>query len=503
MFREILKEKDYSDVLEEIPYEPPTFSQEEKVFSFLDDIRKNNRKVMFYGDYDLDGAMCNLIFKDFLRDIGCTNAIPYHYTKHTHRLDQQAVHQAIQERCEYMIIGDTGTSDPDLMRKLNTYDVKAIVLDHHDSDYSYNDFSDNVAIVNTVKENELLGTTRYALSAGALCYCVLNKYLEQKLGRGDNALKIYAFCSLYGDSMDMSNRFNRSIYWDALATPLNQLPRLVTCFMQKGSVFGRRYVDYWYAPRINALFRAEIFSLLNLFLFGDLDDEELTKCVDYISEIHENSREMVSTIADIIQTVQLNNYCVCNLDSIAKLQDVNISSLKNYTGLIANKIADRYKKATLVYCETAEFFKGSVRDPYGRNQLRLFKQICEADGHPPAFGFKVKLLDLNNFLQSVKKLDDYYALQDIELKPIVEEFGNVLPDNQLIDDMALYNDFAGGALPYAYVKKELMGNMPSVYSRWYYMYQWGDYKFRSKYALDYGTLMMAKPIKRKETILML
>lgn len=503
MFREYLEENNYADILQPVAYEEPIFSQEEKVFSFLDDIRENNKKVLYYGDYDTDGAMCALCFKDFLRDINCTLSTPYHYTKHTHRLDPGAVHQAIQEQYDYVLIGDTGTSDPELLKKLEIYDIKAIVLDHHKSDYTYADFGDNVAIINTTKENEILGEHKYAMSAGALCSCVLNKYMKMNLGRADNALKIYAFCSLYSDSMDMSNRFNRSIYWDALSTPLNQLPRLVTCFMQKGSVFGRRYVDYWFAPRINALFRAEIFSLLNVFLFSELDDEDLTKCVQYISEIHSNSREMVSTIADIVQTVQLNNYCVCNLNSVAKLQGVNISALKNYTGLIANKIADRYKKATIVYCETPEFFKGSVRDPYGRNQLSLFKKICEADGHPPAFGFKVKLFELNSFLKSVQKLDDYYAIHNSDIKPIIEVYKNELPKADLVNDMALYNDFAGDTLPYAYVQKELLGNMPSVYSKWYYMYQWGEFTFRSSYALDYGTIMLAKPVKRNNVVLML
>ena len=175
--------------------------------------------------------------------------------------------------------------------------------------------------------------------------------------------------------------------------------------------------------------------------------------------------------------------------------------LKNYTGLLANKLADRYKKAAIVFCETPVCYKGSVRDPEGRNQLQIFKQICEADGHNPAFGFSVNLMELERFVDSLKRVDNYYALQSKKEGPIIIDFDTSIPDIKMINDMALYNDFAGEGAPYVYARKELLGNMPQMYSTYYYRYQWGETCIQSNFPIDLGTLVVAKPIKRKETTL--
>ena len=285
MFYKILEERGFSNILEKVPYEHPTFTNEEKVFAFLDEIRTKNAKVKCYGDYDVDGAMCAMVFKDSLKAMGCTNVDLYRYKERTHKLDHNAVHECIQGGYSYMIIGDTGSNDMELVGRLCAYGVKVIILDHHNTVYDYEDFPKNVAIINTKLENNLLMSNKYALSAGALCFCVFNKYLKKRCDVELPHLFFYAFCSLYADCMDMTNEINRSIYWATLGLPMTSIPKHVSCFMRKGSVFGRRYADFWFAPRLNALFRAEMFSILNTFLFDDLDYEDLNSCVELIEKL--------------------------------------------------------------------------------------------------------------------------------------------------------------------------------------------------------------------------
>lgn len=501
MFYEALEQKGLGNILEPVPYEHPSFSNEQKVFAFLDDIRTRNLKTICYGDYDVDGAMCAMVFKDSFAAMGCTNVSIYHYKERTHKLDHNAVHECIQGGYIYMVIGDTGSNDMELVERLCAYGIKVIILDHHDTIYDYKDFPENVAIINTKIENAALMEDVYALSAGALCFSVFYKYLKERCGIDLSHLFFYAFCSLYADCMDMTNELNRSIYWTTLKLPLQSIPKHISCFMRKGSVFGRRYADFWFAPRLNALFRAEMFSVLNTFLFDDLNYEDLNSCVELIEKMYEKSREMVETISDILEPTQLKNFVVCNLMASRQLAQLDMNMLKNYTGLLANKLADRYKKAAVVFCETSINYKGSVRDPEGRNQLQVFRQICKSEGHNPAFGFEVNLMELDRFIDSLKRVDNYYALKSKKESPFYVDFDVSIPDMKLINDMALYNDFAGEGGPYVYVRKELLGNMPQIYSTYYYKYQWGGTCIQSKFPIDLGTTVIAKPVKRKETTL--
>lgn len=501
MFYKIIKEKGMQEILNPVNYQHPQFSNEEKVFAFLDEIKSSNAKTLCYGDYDVDGAMCAMVFKDSFKAMGCTNIDIYRYRERTHKVDHNAVHECIQGGYSFMVIGDTGSNDMDLVCRLCAYGVKIIILDHHNTIYNYDDFPSNVAIINTKIENSIVMQDKYALSAGALCFSVFYKYLQERCDIKLSHLFFYAFCSLYADCMNMINEVNRSIYWETLRLPMTSIPKHISCFMKKGSVFGRRYADFWFAPRLNALFRAEMFSILNTFLFDELDLEDLNSCVEVIEKIHSKSREMVDTLSDILEVVQLKNYVVCNLMASGQIARLDMNVLKNYTGLLANRLVDRYKKAAIVFCETATYYKGSVRDPEGRNQLQIFKQICEADGHNPAFGFTVNLMELDRFTDSLKRIDNYYALKSKKEGPFYVDYDVSIPNIQMINDMALYNDFAGEGTPYVYVRKELLGNMPQIYSTYYYKYQWGETCIQSNFPIDLGTTIIAKPVKRRETTL--
>lgn len=503
MFYEYLDKHDLRDVLNPVDYVAPDFINLNRVFDFLQDIVQNNKRVLIYGDYDVDGAMCILSIRDSLRSIGFTNYTIFKYVARTHDLDKYAVHQCIRNHYDYMIIADTGSSDLNEINRLVAAGVKIILLDHHNTIYSYEDFPEEVAMINTTLENFSLGHDVFKLSAGALCYCVMERFIREYYHAENKSTVAYALTSLYADHMDMANVLNRSIYWKAIVLSKSELPPYLQHFMNEYTVFGRRYIEFWFSPRINALFRAEHFALLNAYLFGSNDAVTTAKYVQFINDLYEKNRTMVLKVSDLLQSKVevLNNFVLCDLYAVNEYVPVLENKLYNYTGLIANKLAEQFKTAAIVYCETPEYFKGSVRDKYNRNYLPLFKQLTYAGGHNSAFGLKINLLEFNKFHENLYRVDKYYAEKIKHDGVIIEEYQALEPDPTLIENMALYNDFAGNELPTAFIKKQLLGNMTEQYGTFYHTYNWGLYKIQSQASLDFGSMLIMKPTKKKNTVL--
>lgn len=502
MFYEYLNDNNMRDILEPKSFKFPTFSTESKVYGYLDDIILNNRKVLIEGDYDVDGITCGLVISDYLKALGSRNHEIFRYKSRTHSIDRYAMFQAIQGNYDYFIIGDTGSSDMEVIERVVQMGIKIIILDHHQSIYGYDDFPEEVAIINTTFENLLLKKDVYQLSAGALCYCVMAKYAKQN-GIELKSEIAHALVSLYADSVDMSNELNRGIYWEAVQFERSELPICLQHFMNDYTVFGRRYIDYWYAPRINALFRSENLNLINLYFFEDLDTVGRSSVIEEIENTYVNIRDMIDKVSDVVKVEELKNYVFCNLRCVDDFMSIEDNKLYNYTGLIANKLSSRYKKVAIVLCETVKCYKGSVRDLYGRDYLHTFMQFCKAGGHNPAFGFTLPLLEYSRFLATLRRLDLHgYQYKTCSTQQIIEECDDLEPDSTLIEDMGLYNDFVGGSMPTAYIRKQYIGNIKQQYSQYYYCYAWGPYRIQSNYTLDFGTMMLLKPVKRKNVTLM-
>lgn len=500
MFYQYLENNGISDITEVVEYDHPVFSerQESKVFSYLNDIVRNKKSVLIEGDYDVDGIMSALCVRDALEALGVT-ATMFKYQVRTHNLDRYAMHKVIREKFDYFIVLDTGSSDMDILKRVSKAGIKIIVFDHHDTIYEYSDYPDEVAIINSVLESKM-GNGGFKLSAGALSFCVMYKFLDKFYGKRLKYLSAYALTSLYSDCIDMSDSLNREIYWMARSLATEELPKTLQHFLFQYDQFNRRYIEFCYAPRINALFRAEHLKLINYYFFNENDNAvKKATYIDTINGVYTTSRNDVLKISDLVTVEELDNFVICDLKPV---ESILRKPLYNYTGLIANKLTDRYNKTAVVYVETADCYKGSVRDKFGRNYLRIFRQLCYAGGHNAAFGIKIPLLELDKFFNMLKLIDLNYSQISREKQPIIEILDGRVPDMFLLHDMAVYNEFSGNELPVAYVQKNVDSSVRSCWTKYGMKYEWGDVKIRSTGVLDYGSTFTAKVLLRKSITLM-
>ena len=492
------------DILNHQGYQSPDFCNWFRVNQFLLDLvtNGNTKSALVYGDYDVDGLMCAKIMEDALKHLGVKKVDVYHYTQRTHALDTLAVQQAILGQYDYFIVCDTGSSSMELLNRVARHGIRIVVLDHHVSNYSYEEFNDNTAIINTKLENMFTQTQTIELSAGALCYVVIRKFCEENGFDLYKPLAAYATVSLYSDCMNMANSFNRAIYYESKAIPRENLPHLIKLFLNDYSVFGARYIGFWFAPRINALFRSESFDVLNQLCFDALDYNNEVVICEIIEDLYGKIRELTKELADIIEVTELDHFVVGDLQSVEEYYNIEKYKIYNYTGLVANMLSEKYGKACVVYCFAGSEIKGSVRDLFSRDYLSLFQHICNAGGHPPAFGFHIGAFDLDTFLNSLRYLDANFSIDDIHNEPIILPMTAIVPDELLINDIATYNEFSGQGLPVVYIKKQLVGIKKEIKTPYNFKYKWGNLFIQSDYSIPFGSYVLLKPIQTMTTKLL-
>lgn len=506
-FYEELEKLGVQDILNHTDYEDPQYENWDPVNRYLLDIVNASEagrpvRVLVYGDYDVDGLMCAKVVEGCLTNLGVQCVDVYHYTQRTHNLDTLAVQQAILGKYDYFIVCDTGSSNMELLKRVIDKGIRVLVLDHHVTAYSYEDFSDiGAAIINTTIENRFLGEKVFELSAGALCFTVMHKFCFENGLPFDESLAAYGTVSLYSDCMNMTNALNRAIYYVARKLLPEQLPHLIRLFMNQYTVFGARYIGFWFSPRINALFRSENFELLNRLVFDNPSYNDEVELCELVESVYSSVRDVVNEIVDIIEVTEYDHFVVGALQSVDEHYDIVKYKLYNYTGLVANKLSEEYGKACVVYCPTeGTEIKGSLRDFFSRDYLSLFVHFCNAGGHASAFGFHIGAFDLDNFLNNLQYISDYFPMDCIK-EPMVFTMTDLYPDDLLIEDIAKYNEFSGQGLPIAYVKKQIVG-MKEVKTKYNYKYIWGDYSIQSSHPINFGTYALLKPIRSVHTKLL-
>lgn len=478
-----------------VQYKTPYISRYGEFKNILKNILENNLKCLIYGDYDPDGLMSIMGWKNFFMRMNYRNYDIVRYTKRTHLIDPLAIQQAIEGEYDYIIINDAGSNSMDDLASLAEHNIKVILIDHHFTHYGYNNYPDGVFVINNVIENTLNKDICEPLivSAGALVFILLDAYMRD-INIPSGYMCAYALFSLYADCINMNNETNKGIYYLARALDDN-LPPEIEIFLEPYLRFSRRFIEYYVSPKLNAAFRSENFECLNsAFLCKDTASiTTLTAMKAKVIDLHSESKEMVELASDTIQHEVWNNFVVAYLNSVDTYVSIDENKLYNYTGLIANKLAERYNKSAVVYCVYTGNVKGSFRDLQQRNYLNIFEKICDAKGHPSAFGIKMGFYDVADFLENLKIIDnDFEQKSELNSPIIVDDL--LEPDYNLLNDMALYNEFAGIGIPLALVKlcrRYTMTESKNKYNK--YIYKWGIYTITSVHRVPVGESMLIRP----------
>ena len=397
---------------------------------FIDAI-KQNKHITIYGDYDFDGLSCLLQFKTFFKLIGYDNYFIVPYTKRTHSIDKNLSSILLEHDSGLCIICDSGCSEPETLKYLN-YMCPVIVLDHHRGIINQTNLNDTLVVVNPAIWGDGL-----VMSAGCVVYELLMAWVDEE--RFDDydyfkrLLAFYPFSSLYADGAYGPNDYCYRIYNDAQ----DAVFPVEFSFAQKNFISTKRFVLFSVAPPINAAFRNNRLDLINkLFLSRKpLLSYERADLLDELETLRSDTRKYINKLEEVVEPKMIGKFALVDLTGYLN-QAIRNEVIWANKGLIANKIADKYKCACVCIVNTGQEYSVSVRDYFGRDVLTLMETFYEVGGHPSAFGGTIKIdevLYLNKVLASLSnRLSDPIPR---EVLPI-----NIMTESQL-QALALENEF--------------------------------------------------------------
>ena len=345
---------------------------------------KNNKKIAVFFDTDLDGITSGTIMTRYLKNFSVE---PFTY------IDQGKQHGLIGQDIDVfsdsdlIIIVDSLDKNVSQYKKLYDIGKDIIILDHHaiPVEEPYDKF---VILVSSQRE---YGNPQLSGAGVVWKFC---KYLDQKMrvDYADQFLDLAA-CGLVADMMDMSVMENRYI----VSTGLNKINNPAIKKIVGSFEFNSTAIAFSIAPIVNA---ANRMGKNEVAMKAFLEDENKS-VLAYIRELKKckeaQNQEVDRIMPDVLEQ--------CEKQKANKMIVSYINSPYGVSGLLGNKLLERYQKPVLVLKDNGNLYSGSMRAA----GVDDFRAICndsgfaKADGHELASGISIKKSNMSDFIDYIER----------------------------------------------------------------------------------------------------
>lgn len=350
----------------------------EDAFRRVDKAIKEDEKISILFDTDLDGTSSGAIITRYLKNF--TNNIKTY-------IDEGKQHGLIGQDIEkfhdvdLLIIVDSLDKDESQYKKLHESGTDIIILDHHaiKEIIPY----DKYAILVSSQRN--YGNPQLSGAGVTWKFC---KYMDEQYLTGyADELADLAACGLVGDMMDMTVMENRYIVSKGLSKIYNPAIKKIV----GGFEFNSNAISFSVAPIINASNRIGKNDIAMKAFIED-DNKILLKYMRELKKCKElQNAEVDKILPNAIQS--------CEEQKDKKMIVVFINTDYGISGLLGNKLLEKYQRPILILKDCGDTYKGSMR----ATGVDDFRKICnesglaKADGHELASGIEIKKELLNEF----------------------------------------------------------------------------------------------------------
>lgn len=355
------------------------YKLDDKVFKpikeCLEIIKKENKKVFIFGDYDCDGICGTTIVKKILDKLEIENGfyIPNRLDE-GYGLSMDKLKMAYQKGYEVLITVDNGVSSAEALKFAKEKEMISIVTDHH-------------IITQTVNCDYLLHPSLLNEDYNYLCGSGIVYLLANYLDLQDPSMTVLAMVATIADVMPIKGA-NVKIIKDGIDFLNQGLYKNILALDKFNFPINEENVAFKIVPKINAVGRmADIANVNNVVRFLLTDNiKEINSLASQIIEVN-NTRLQLSKEQNNLVKQQINKNDSFNLIYLPQLHE-------GLLGLIASRIADETKKLTFIMTDALEQIKGSGRSNGLINiidMLEGFKEHTIAlGGHSQACGITIK-----------------------------------------------------------------------------------------------------------------
>lgn len=370
--------------------------------------KKNDEKVLIFGDYDADGICATAILWHALKSIDIIS-VPFIPRRdvHGYGITKKALDEIIEIAKPTLIITvDNGIVATEPIKYAQQHGIDVILTDHHQPEK--NDSGEVVypPAYSRVHTTKLCGSTVSWMLAQSLAPEAAMSQLD------------LAGLATIADQVPLYDA-NRSFAFHGLEAlrktsrvglkALGELTGLDFATINSGSV------GFGLAPRINAMGR----------LAHGLDALRLL-CTSNWQSARKLARTLTDTNVDRQDLTMDQLQIAIDQVTIQKSESVLFAASDQFhegvIGLIAGRLVELYHKPALVMSVGSSAAKGSARSVAGVNIVELLREVredlLEVGGHPMAAGFGVSLENVEVvkgklFALAKKSIDQTFLLPQI------------------------------------------------------------------------------------------
>lgn len=380
---------------------------------------KSRSNIVVHCDVDGDGIGCGYcLYKTFM-NLNCINNSLFIINKEKeHGISERHVNYFNNSGTHLVIILDSSTNEIELIKQLK---CDVLVIDHHEvlhDETIGNTANGKYVIINNMIDNyggkeitdwlyknnpntkeiieDYIADER--MSCGLVLYELLRLYCEAytKNNLIEN-LMLYQWVgvTLFTDAILLEN--DRNQWYIENTVHSLEVESTLQIMLQELNKFrftvDKNFINFTLGPIINKAIRAgQSGQVLDIVLHRPYD----------IKQLDPYRVEQEKALENLMGGVQ-----VYNSYALKDITDSDIS--KNYCGVIATKLADELTKNTVVYKVIDGIAQGSFRGRYSGVDYRKFfadyRQGIYAQGHKPAFGFKVSADILNDLMTGLNSIE--------------------------------------------------------------------------------------------------
>lgn len=377
----------------------------ELILSFI----KQDKKIVFIVDSDVDGYCSSAMLMNYIHDVlGYSNVFYILHEQKEHGLTPFIMNILDNMVFDMVILPDSSSSDYQQHKKLKGMGKTVLVIDHHEAEK----FSDDAIVVN----NQLNDGGNRTLSGAGMIMKLL-EYIDNITGN-NSAQDYMDLCAvaLVGDCMDMTHPETRYYVQEGLRDIRNPLLFEIYNAMNDKNF---KMISFDIAPTINAFIRVgdarDKMDLFNAMINMNYEREIAIrgkgtfnlKLPEYLAALSNRIKSRQSSqITKAIEEKSsiMNEYESQGLPfTICILEDeVN----KNLTGLIGNRLVEKYNKPAIVIKKYGDVYRGSGRTtdtfPDFKDYLINLGYFNFCEGHQGAFGLGIDEAKLDTMLKSIK-----------------------------------------------------------------------------------------------------
>lgn len=385
-------------------------------------------KVLLVVDEDCDGYTSSALFLNYFNKLFPSfvqNNI--RYVVHPGKAHGIPLDLVTDEKL--VVAPDASSNEYDIHEELKNRGIDVLIIDHHEAPK----FSEYACVIN----NQLGDYPNKSLSGVGMVYKFCSFFDKLMNTHYCDGLKDLVALGLVGDMMDLRNLETRYLVksgFDQITNPFLQGMVIKQEYSIKGQLNPHR-AAFYIVPGVNAVTRiGSIDEKLTLFesmieykafeevrstkrgaKVGDMEtkvEQSLRNCTNIRNRQNRIKDEMVEKIDDLIKEKDLLN----NKLLVIKVKHPIDTGI---TGLVANQIANKYQRPTLILnrrsIDGKVTYEGSGRNysnsPIGdfRNFLESTGLIMYAQGHASAFGFGIEDEHFDEFITKTNEL-----LKDLE-----------------------------------------------------------------------------------------